>query len=211
MATPEPLDVKSPPSDTCQGDEALLCEMASWRGMLAENIAHRNPCLDEGQVDAAVHGVMNRLVNLGISKTLGIEQDGQTASDCLPSGVRVDERIIDAILAGLLSPQHRPALTARPADLLGRVYERFLGEAVRLRTERRVTIEAYPEGRRAGGVFYTPPHIVDFIVRRTVGALVKGKRNITTLPYIMLWKALARRLVSMVYLLHGARNKMETF
>lgn len=50
----------------------------------------------------------------------------------------------------------------RPAPELsidaGRAHERTLG----------------PAGRRAGGVYYTPPHIVDFVVRETLGRLLRG-------------------------------------
>ncbi len=46
-----------------------------------------------------------------------------------------------------------------PAELLGRLYEQFLG----------------PEERKAAGVYYTPAPIVDAIVQRTLGALCQGR------------------------------------
>ena len=36
-------------------------------------------------------------------------------------------------------------------------------------------VEAKPEVRKAGGVYYTPAYIVDYIVENTVGALLKDK------------------------------------
>ncbi|HRH38901.1 MAG TPA: N-6 DNA methylase, partial [Flavobacteriales bacterium] len=39
----------------------------------------------------------------------------------------------------------------------------------------RARIEEKPEVRKAGGVYYTPQYIVDYIVQHTVGELVKGK------------------------------------
>ncbi len=62
-----------------------------------------------------------------------------------------------------------------PADILGQVYERFLGKVIRLTPGRQVKIEEKPEVRKAGGVFYTPTYIVDYIVRQTVGPLLEGK------------------------------------
>ncbi len=62
-----------------------------------------------------------------------------------------------------------------PADILGHVYERFLGKVIRLTPGRVVKIEEKPEVRKAGGVFYTPTYIVDYIVRETVGPLLEGK------------------------------------
>ena len=55
-----------------------------------------------------------------------------------------------------------------PVEILGSVYERFLGKVVRPHG-RGVTIEEKPEVRKAGGVYYTPRYIVDYIVEQTVG------------------------------------------
>ncbi len=40
---------------------------------------------------------------------------------------------------------------------------------------KRVTIEEKPEVRKAGGVYYTPQYIVNYIVDNTVGKLIEGK------------------------------------
>lgn len=42
-------------------------------------------------------------------------------------------------------------------------------------TAKRVSIEEKPEVRKAGGVYYTPKYIVDYIVANTVGKLIEGK------------------------------------
>ena len=59
-------------------------------------------------------------------------------------------------------------------ELLGSIYERYLGKTVRV-TAKRVFVEDKPEVRKAGGVYYTPKYIVDYIVKNTVGKLVEGK------------------------------------
>lgn len=61
-----------------------------------------------------------------------------------------------------------------PIHILGSIYERFLGKVVHA-TTKRVTVEAKPEVRKAGGVFYTPKYIVDYIVQNTVGKLIENK------------------------------------
>ncbi len=58
-----------------------------------------------------------------------------------------------------------------PVEILGTVYERFLGKVVRPHG-RGVVIEEKPEVRKAGGVYYTPRYIVDYIVEQTVGKLL---------------------------------------
>jgi hypothetical protein len=62
-----------------------------------------------------------------------------------------------------------------PADILGQVYEQFLGKVIRLTAGRQAKVEDKPEVKKAGGVYYTPTFIVDYIVQHTVGKLVEGK------------------------------------
>jgi hypothetical protein len=55
------------------------------------------------------------------------------------------------------------------------VYEQFLGKVIRLTPSHRAKVEEKPEVKKAGGVYYTPAYIVDYIVKQTVGKLVEGK------------------------------------
>jgi len=59
-------------------------------------------------------------------------------------------------------------------ELLGSIYERYLGKTIRV-TETRAIVDDKPEVRKAGGVYYTPKYIVDYIVAQTVGKLIEGK------------------------------------
>jgi len=59
-----------------------------------------------------------------------------------------------------------------PVEILGTIYERFLGKVVRPQG-RGTTLEPKPEVRKAGGVYYTPRYIVDYIVEQTVGKLLE--------------------------------------
>ncbi len=61
-----------------------------------------------------------------------------------------------------------------PIHILGSIYERFLGKIVTLKG-RGIKIEEKPEVRKAGGVYYTPKYIVDYIVKNTVGKLIENK------------------------------------
>ncbi len=59
-----------------------------------------------------------------------------------------------------------------PVEVLGNIYEQYLGYTIRL-TDHQVKYELKPEVRKAGGVYYTPEYIVDYIVMNTVGRLLK--------------------------------------
>src|SRR3989339_115047 len=63
-----------------------------------------------------------------------------------------------------------------PIHILGSIYERFLGKVVNA-TAKRVTVDEKPEVKKAGGVYYTPKYIVDYIVRNSVGKLIEGKTS----------------------------------
>lgn len=81
-----------------------------------------------------------------------------------------DQWLVDFI--GDLSDDESPYLfNVIEVEILGNVYERFLGKIVRPHG-RGVTIEEKPEVRKAGGVYYTPRYIVDYIVKQTVGQLL---------------------------------------
>ena len=62
-----------------------------------------------------------------------------------------------------------------PVEILGTVYERFLGKVIRLTAGHQAKVEEKPEVRKAGGVYYTPAYIVDYIVEQTVGRQIEGK------------------------------------
>jgi hypothetical protein len=60
-------------------------------------------------------------------------------------------------------------------EILGNVYEQFLGKVIRLTAGHQAKVETKPEVKKAGGVYYTPQYIVEYIVKNTVGKLIAGK------------------------------------
>jgi hypothetical protein len=56
--------------------------------------------------------------------------------------------------------------------MLGQVYEQFLGKVIRLTPAHRAEVDDKPEVKKAGGVFYTPTYIGEYIVQNTVGKLL---------------------------------------
>ncbi len=79
------------------------------------------------------------------------------------------------ILKNLYYPDSPYEFSVLPADILGQVYEQFLGKVIRLTAGHQAKVEEKPEVKKAGGVFYTPTYIVEYIVTHTVGELLKGK------------------------------------
>jgi hypothetical protein len=87
--------------------------------------------------------------------------------------------ISDEWLAGFvadLSDEESPYLfNYIPVEILGTIYERFLGKIVRPHGKG-ATIEEKPEVRKAGGVYYTPRYIVNYIVEQTLGKLLENQK-----------------------------------
>jgi hypothetical protein len=105
------------------------------------------------------------------------KEDGVAeAPDQTTPRLTVDDKTLKPILQSLYfahgSPYHFGVL---PVEILGTVYERFLGKVIRLTAGHQAKIEEKPEVRKAGGVYYTPAYIVAYIVRQTVGRQIEGK------------------------------------
>ncbi|MFO7697225.1 MAG: N-6 DNA methylase, partial [Anaerolineae bacterium] len=99
---------------------------------------------------------------------------GETA-DTLTPALSIDDRALKEIIDDLYYPTSPYEFSVLGADILGNVYEQFLGSVIRLTPAHRAVVEQKPEVRKAGGVYYTPRYIVDYIVEHTVGALLEGK------------------------------------
>jgi hypothetical protein len=100
------------------------------------------------------------------------EKDREEQPDELTPGLELDDDALKAIIRRLYYPESPYEFTVVSADILGSVYERFLGNVIRLTAGHRAKVEEKPEVRKAGGVYYTPTYIVDYIVQHTVGKLL---------------------------------------
>jgi hypothetical protein len=81
----------------------------------------------------------------------------------------------DEVLAGVLRDLYDSPYDFRhiPLEVLGQVYEQFLGKVIVV-TDKRARVEPKPEVRKAGGVFYTPQYVVDYLVKNTLGRRLDG-------------------------------------
>jgi len=103
------------------------------------------------------------------------EKDRSSQVDALTPNLVIDDKVLKDIFKHLYYPDSPYEFSVLPADILGQVYERFLGKVIRLTPGHRAVVEDKPEVRKAGGVYYTPTYIVDYIVRQSVGKLLEGR------------------------------------
>lgn len=103
------------------------------------------------------------------------ERDRRGPHDELTLSLAIDDNPLREIIARLYFPESPYEFSVLPAEILGQVYEQFLGKVIRLTSGRRAVVEDKPEVKKAGGVYYTPAYVVDYIVRQTVGRLLEEK------------------------------------
>jgi TaqI-like C-terminal specificity domain/Eco57I restriction-modification methylase/N-6 DNA Methylase len=103
------------------------------------------------------------------------EKDRGEAPDSLTLDLHIDDKPLIEIIGNLYYPDCPYEFSVLPADILGQVYEQFLGKVIRLTAGHQAKVEDKPEVKKAGGVYYTPTYIVEYIVKNTVGKLVEGK------------------------------------
>lgn len=60
-------------------------------------------------------------------------------------------------------------------DILGNTYETYLGNTLYLKDDNTFDLKPSQETRKESGIYYTPPYVVDYIVKNTLGALLKDK------------------------------------
>jgi type I restriction-modification system DNA methylase subunit len=95
--------------------------------------------------------------------------------DNITPTLRIDDKVLKTIIGSLYYPISPYEFSVLGVEILGNVYEQFLGKVIRLTAGHQAKVETKPEVKKAGGVYYTPQYIVDYIVKNTVGKLVEGK------------------------------------
>ncbi|HTU91365.1 MAG TPA: N-6 DNA methylase [Gemmataceae bacterium] len=96
------------------------------------------------------------------------EKGRSEAPDTLTPSLLLEDKPLKDILHGLYYPECPYEFSVLSGEILGQVYEQFLGKVIRLTAGHRAVVEDKPEVRKAGGVYYTPT----YIVKQTVGKLL---------------------------------------
>ena len=103
------------------------------------------------------------------------KEPGRESPDTLTLSLNIDDKPLKEIFKRLYYPDSPYEFSVLPAEILGQVYEQFLGKVIRLTEGHRAVIEDKPEVKKAGGVKYTPVYIVENIVGNTLGQILNGK------------------------------------
>ncbi|MBI4738332.1 N-6 DNA methylase [Candidatus Woesearchaeota archaeon] len=89
--------------------------------------------------------------------------------------VEVDDSILSKVLWELyFTPEdYRYNFKVIPKDIMGHLYEQYLGHVLK---KPGTKLKAGTAHRKEQGIYYTPTYIVDYIVKNTLGELLKEKK-----------------------------------
>ena len=155
-------------------DRVVFLRMAEDRGIEARYGALRDAVASDG----AYGRLLSLFERADARYDSGLfhfrNERGHTAPvDTITPHLQVGDKILKRIIDRLYFPNPY-AFDVVSSDILGSVYERFLGTTIRVTASgKRAKVEVKGEVRRQQGVYYTPAHIVSFIVRHTVGRLLR--------------------------------------
>ena len=96
-------------------------------------------------------------------------------ADMITGTLTIDDKVLKTIIQALYYPKSPYEFSVLGVEILGNVYEQFLGKVIRLTAGHQAKVETKPEVKKAGGVYYTPQYIVEYIVQNTVGKLIAEK------------------------------------
>ncbi len=92
--------------------------------------------------------------------------------------LEIDDDILSKIINGLFNTSDNSVhydFSAIDADVLGNIYEQYLGHILK-KTDKRTKLAEGKAHRKEQGIYYTPTYVVDYIVKNTVGDLAKDKK-----------------------------------
>jgi type I restriction-modification system DNA methylase subunit len=106
------------------------------------------------------------------------QYDSEIFATHLCDSLEIDNEVLHEIIEGLYYTKDKSAsydFSAIEADVLGNIYEQYLGHILKKSEKRAKVVESYVH-RKEQGIYYTPTYIVDYIVRNTLGKLLKNKK-----------------------------------
>jgi len=187
--------------DTQAIDESFLQYIDDIRENLAKAFKRNDDTLNGDQLTEAVQRTVDRLVFIRFLEDKLIEGESHVnewrgwadfVADCRRLNAKYngivfkkhfiddqeftgpDEKVFRDICQDISSLNSPYDFNYIPIHILGSIYERFLGKVV-VTTAKRVHIDDKPEVRKAGGVYYTPKYVVDYIVKQTIGSIIADK------------------------------------
>lgn len=181
-----------------QVGEKLFEDLMSWRILLTKDFKKQNNLTDE-ELDEGVQRILDRLIFIRTAEDrkiepnvlLGISRDGKANAykqltkvfrdfdDGFNSKLfaphyceewKASDKTIVEVIKGLYETKdgYRYDFSVISADVLGGIYEQYLSFVQGRKSE-----DKSKSKRKSQGIYYTPKYIVEFIVKETLGEILK--------------------------------------
>lgn len=188
---------------TLRVDQAFLAELSEWRERIAADLAQRNIGLSPTELADATQRILDRVVFVRACEDRDIEPrpilrgyarrtdayaritqefgrlntvyNGALFAPHFSEDLELSDQLFQNLIASLYFPRSPYRFDVIGPELLGSVYERFLGKRVTISEDGAVSFEEKLEVRHAGGVYYTPRWVVDTIVDRILSPKLAGR------------------------------------
>jgi adenine-specific DNA-methyltransferase len=185
-----------------QVGEKLFEDLMSWRILLTKDFKKQNNLTDE-ELDEGVQRILDRLIFIRTAEDrkiepnvlLGISRGGKANvykqlakvfrdfDDGFNSKLfaphyceewKASDKTITEVIKGLYETKdgYRYDFSVISADVLGGMYEQYLGYVQGRKSE-----EKQKSKRKSQGIYYTPKYIVEFIVKETLGEVLKKTKS----------------------------------
>lgn len=107
-----------------------------------------------------------------VRSALDIKYNG-TVFKIMPSDLVIDEKILADIIANIYPPNSPYLLDYLPVEILGTIYERFLGSGIEF-NKGKIRIAEQRVGQKESGIFYTERYITNFMVTQILNPFLKN-------------------------------------
>jgi len=180
----------------------IFKHLDDWRGLLIRNARKNKSSILEEELDDYVQNFINRLIFIRVCEDRGVDiktlevglkdwRDGkikdltemlfetferfkETYDSELFEEYNLNKlKIDDGATVKVLKELTKFDFEAITVDILGSVYEQYLGSIIKKSGK----IEEKVGKRKGMGIYYTPTYIVDYIVKNTVGELLKNTKT----------------------------------
>jgi type I restriction-modification system DNA methylase subunit len=182
-------------------DKEVLGNLFRCRKSLADSISRHNPKLTTEQIRESVQKILDRILVIRVSedravigsdslwkeldswKTRGLptpfmrslkslfrDFDDIYNSKLFESHFCEDLKLDNEALESVILTLYNYNFDLISADVLGAIYEDYIGHMLKEKEEGVDIVKAF-EKRRKAGIYYTPTHVVNYIVRSTLSGL----------------------------------------
>lgn len=184
-----------------QVGEKLFEDLMSWRILLTKDFKKQYNLTDE-ELDEGVQRILDRLIFIRTAEDrkiepnvlLGISRGGKANpykqlvkvfrdfDEGFNSKLfalhyceewKASDKVITEVIKGLYETNdgYRYDFSVISADVLGGIYEQYLGYVHGRKSE-----ERQKSKRKSQGIYYTPKYIVEFIIKETLGEVLKNTK-----------------------------------